>query len=74
MKHFQGGQRVKHAVIYGKFPLQVLHSPLYTVILLLWKITCIPILTLKSPITTAADDKFCDIYPNFQQKIRYDIT
>ena len=25
-------------------------------------------LTLKAPITTAADDKFCDIFPNFQQK------
>ena len=23
------------------------------------------ILTLKAPITTAADDKFCDIFPNF---------
>ena len=22
-------------------------------------------LTLKTPITTAADDKFCDIFPNF---------
>ena len=25
-------------------------------------------LTLKAPITTAADDKFSDIFPNFQQK------
>ena len=25
-------------------------------------------LTLIAPITTAADDKFCDISPNFQQK------
>ena len=25
-------------------------------------------LTLKAPITTAADDKFCDIFPSFQQK------
>ena len=24
--------------------------------------------TLKAPITTAADDKFCDIFPNFRQK------
>ena len=23
------------------------------------------ILTLKAPITTTADDKFCDIFPNF---------
>ena len=23
---------------------------------------------LKAPITTAADDKFCDIFPNFRQK------
>ena len=25
-------------------------------------------LTLKAPITTAADDKFCDNFPNFRQK------
>ena len=25
-------------------------------------------LTLKAPITTAAADKFCDIFPNFQIK------
>ena len=25
-------------------------------------------LTLKAPITTAADDKFCDIFPFFQKK------
>ena len=25
-------------------------------------------LTLKAPITIAADDKFWDIFPNFQQK------
>ena len=25
-------------------------------------------LTLKAPITTAADDKFCDIFPNFRIK------
>ena len=25
-------------------------------------------LTLKTPITTAADDKFWDIFPNFRQK------
>ena len=25
-------------------------------------------LTLKAPITTEADDKFCDIFPNFQKK------
>ena len=31
-------------------------------------------LTLKALITTAADDKFCDIIPNFSTKIRYDIT
>ena len=24
-------------------------------------------LTLKAPITTAADDKFCDIYPSFRK-------
>ena len=26
------------------------------------------ILTLKVPITTAVDDKFCNIFPNFQKK------
>ena len=26
------------------------------------------LLTLKAPIKTAADDKFCDIFPNFRQK------
>ena len=25
-------------------------------------------LTLKAPIMTAADDKFCDIFPNFRKK------
>ena len=25
-------------------------------------------LTFKAPITTAADDTFCDIFPNFRQK------
>ena len=25
-------------------------------------------LTLKAPFTTAADDKFCDIFPNFREK------
>ena len=28
----------------------------------------IQFLTLKAPITTAADDKFCDIFPSFRQK------
>ena len=32
------------------------------------------LLILKAPIMTAADDKFCNIFPNFQKKIRYDIT
>ena len=31
-------------------------------------------LTLKVPITTAADEKFCDIFPNFKKKIRYLIS
>ena len=26
------------------------------------------VLTLKAPITTAADDKFCKIFPNFRKK------
>ena len=25
------------------------------------------LLTLNTPITTAADDKICDIFPNFRQ-------
>ena len=32
------------------------------------------VLTLKVPITTAADDKFCDIFLNFGKKIRYDTS
>ena len=31
-------------------------------------------LTLKAPITTAAEDKFFDIFLDFQKKIRYDIS
>ena len=31
-------------------------------------------LTLKVLIQAAADDKFCDIFPNFRKKIRYDIS
>ena len=31
-------------------------------------------ITLIAPITTAADDKFCDIFSNFLKKIRYDIS
>ena len=27
--------------------------------------TSVSMLTLKAPIRTAADDKFCDIFPNF---------
>ena len=29
---------------------------------------CANVLTLKAPITTAVDDKFCDIFPNFREK------
>ena len=29
------------------------------------------LLTLRVPITTAADDKFCNIFTIFQKKIRY---
>ena len=32
------------------------------------------ILTIKAPIMTAAEDKFCDIFPNFRKKIRYYIS
>ena len=28
-------------------------------------------LNLKAPITTAADDKFCEIFPNFRKKAWY---
>ena len=28
------------------------------------------VLTLKAPITTAADDKFCDIFPKFGKTIK----
>ena len=31
-------------------------------------------LTLKAQITTAADNKFCDIFPYLKKKIRYDIS
>ena len=31
-------------------------------------VTWVLILTLKATITTAADDKFCDIFPNFHKK------
>ena len=38
--------------------------------LMFWLIqrSCTCSLTLKAPITTAADDKFCDIFPSFRQK------
>ena len=32
------------------------------------------VLTLKAPITTAADDKFCNNCPNFLKKIRNDTS
>ena len=31
-------------------------------------------LTLQAPITTAADNKFCNIFPYFRKKIRCDIS
>ena len=31
-------------------------------------------LTRKASITIAADETFCDIFPNFWKKIRYDIS
>ena len=37
------------------------------------KLTSLALLTLKAPITTAADDQFCDIFPNFQIN-QYDIS
>ena len=33
-----------------------------------WKISQEAELALKAPIKTAADYKFCDIFPNFRQK------
>ena len=53
--------------IYG---IQVLFSVDYLLNFLL--MPCF--LTLKAPITTEADDKFCNIFPNFQIKIRYDMS
>ena len=38
------------------------------------KIHGIKILTLKAPVTAAADDKFFDIFSNFRKKIRHEIT
>ena len=29
---------------------------------------------IKAPITTAAEGKFCNVFPNFQKKMRYDIS
>ena len=31
-------------------------------------------LTLKAPITTATDDKFYNIFPNFHKNVRYDVS
>ena len=31
-------------------------------------VDAISLLTLKAPITTAADDKFCEIFPKFKKK------
>ena len=39
-----------------------------------WVMLLLSALTLKAPVTTAADDKFCDTFPNFRKKIRYSIT
>ena len=39
-----------------------------------WGKKFIFLLTLKAPITTAADDKFFNIFPNFRKKIRYEIS
>ena len=34
----------------------------------IYTLVCLLTLTLKAPITTAADEKVCDIFPNFQMK------
>ena len=33
-----------------------------------YKAYTLAVLTLKAQITTATDDKLCDIFPNFRQK------
>ena len=39
--------------------------PAFTLFVQAYIIGLMVILTLKAPITTAADDKFCNIFPNF---------
>ena len=47
-----------------KFVLNLMHSQLFHR-LMKFASDKFHVLTLKAPITTAADDKFCDILPNF---------
>ena len=39
-----------------------------------YMLTVMFMINLKAPITTEADDKFCDIFPSFRKKIRCDIS
>ena len=39
----------------------------------LWLLVSVVNLTRKAPITTAADDKSCDIFSNFRKKIKQTI-
>ena len=51
------------SLVRKKMKLKSGHLELRFSVYTLWDI-----LTLKEPITTAADDKFCDVFPNFRQK------
>ena len=37
------------------------------------KFNAVKDITLKTPIITAADDKFCNLFPNFSKK-KYDVS
>ena len=54
------------------FPIQIYYNKDGIVEYMFSGVTGRNFLTLYEPITTAAEDKFCDIFPNFR-KIRYDI-
>ena len=42
--------------------------PIHNMILYIGSFQSFEYLSLKAPITTAAEDKFCDTSPNFRQK------
>ena len=53
-------------VPYGRISLKVKQK--LTFVIQLRHAHLDQILTLKAPMTTAADDKFCKIFPNFREK------